>query len=270
MTDIDKLPPSNFTSYGFKFSILLHAMLVLWFTAHWATETFVNKKNDEEAKKLRPKKSIRVDVVDLPSLKFSDLHKVDLTKEVEKVPTKEKAKEEVVAVPKSNPEAMKLPSTQKTEKKDESQKRLEEIQKKIRAEAKRQEIMNKFKQGQKQQEAETETRAALGGNILSKGGSVQGEVANDVDEFTATIQTHVRKFWRAPPWAAGQDYKVRVVVKIAPSGRVLSKFVSKSSGRAEFDASAIEAVEAANPFPPPPELFKRTIMNEGIECGFPD
>lgn len=118
MTDVDKLPPSNFTSYGFKFSILLHVMLVLWFTAHWAAETFVNKKNDEEAKKLRPKKSIRVDVVDLPSLKFNELHKVDLTKEVAKVPLKEKAKEEVVvASPKSNPDAMKLPSNQKTQKK---------------------------------------------------------------------------------------------------------------------------------------------------------
>ena len=272
MTDIDKLPPSNFFSKGVKFSLLFHTMVVLWSLAHWAAETYKNKNDDEAALKLRPKKSIRVDVVDLPSLKFNELNKVDLTKEVAPE-VKTEVKEEQV-VPKLNPTAMKLPSTEKSlDKKKEAptssaQKRLEEIQKNIRAEAKRQEILNKYKQGQKQ--ANADTRPALGGNILSKGGSVQGDVANEADEFTATVQTHVRKFWQAPPWSVGQNYKVRVVVKIAPSGRVLSKFVSRSSGRAEFDSSALEAVEAANPFPPPPEIFKRIVMNEGIECGFPD
>lgn len=231
----------------------------------------MNSNADEASKNLRPKKSIRVDVVDLPSIKFNELHKVDLTKEVEK--PEEKLKEVVVEAPKANPNAMALPSD-KTAKKDktapktDSQKRLEEIQKTIRAEAKRQEILSKYKQEQKQDV--TDSRPALGGNIISKGGSVQGEVANDADEFTATVQTHVRKFWRAPPWSAGQNYKVRVVVKLAPNGRVLSKMVSRSSGRPEFDASALEAVQAADPFPPAPEFFKRILMNEGIECGFPD
>jgi len=276
MTDAkDALAPSNYTSYGFKFSILLHVTLVLWFLAHWAAESFVNSKEDEINKNLRPKKSIRVDVVDLPSLKFNELHKVDLTKEVEKTAPAEKAKEAVVEAPKPNPNAMVLPSDKnkkaaaKEAPKTASQKRLEEIQKNLRAEAKRQEILNKYKQEQKKSGSE-DARPALGGNIISKGGSVQGDVANEADEFTATIQTHVRKFWKAPPWSAGQSYKVRVVVKLAPNGRVLSKSVSRSSGRPEFDASALEAVEAADPFPPAPEFFKRIIMNEGIECGFPD
>ncbi|MEZ4813918.1 MAG: TonB family protein [Bdellovibrionota bacterium] len=269
MTEFGKSPqPSNFTSIGFRFSLLLHATLVLWLLAHWAAESFMNSHDDEANKKLRPKKSIRVDVVDLPNLKFNELHKVDLTKEVQKTVVTEKPKEEVVVTPpKSNPNAMKLPSNKKE--KTASAKRLEEIQKNIRAEAKRQEILNKYKNQQKQQ-VEEDARPALGGNILSKGGSVQGDVANEADEFTATVQTHVRKFWKAPPWAAGQNYKVRVVVKIAPNGRVLSKMILRSSGRPEFDASAMEAVEAADPFPAPPEFFKRIIMNEGIECGFPD
>lgn len=272
MTDIDKLPPTNFFSKGMKFSLLFHTMLVLWMLAHWAAETYSNKKSDDEALKLRPKKAIRVDVVDLPSLKFNELNQVDLTKEV--APQTQTAKADERAVPTVNPTAMQLPKTEKSaeKKKDEpknsAQKRLEEIQKNIRAEAKRQEILNKYKQGQKV--ASADTRPALGGNIISKGGSVQGDVANEADEFTATVQTHVRKFWQAPPWSVGQNYKVRVVVKIAPSGRVLSKFISRTSGRSEFDSSALEAVEAANPFPAPPELFKRIVMNEGIECGFPE
>lgn len=269
----DTYQPSNFTSYGFKFSLLLHGTLILWLIAHWATEAFSNSKADEAHKNLRPKKSIRVDVVDLPSIKFNELHKVDLTKEVEKASEKDKPKEIDLSPPKPNPNAMVLPSDKKVKKdkavpKTAAQKRLEEIQKTIRAEAKRQEILNKYKQEQKQ--VDTESRPALGGNIISKGGSVQGDVANDADEFTAAIQTHVRKFWKAPPWSAGQNYKVRVVVKIAPNGRVLSKMVSRSSGRPEFDASALEAVEAADPFPPAPEFFKRILMNEGIECGFPE
>lgn len=274
MTDAkDTLTPSNYTSYGFKFSVLLHVTLILWFLAHWAAESFVNSREDEANKNLRPKKSIRVDVVDLPTLKFNELHTVDLTKEV--AAPAEKPKESVVEAPKPNPNAMVLPSDKnkkavaKEAPKTAAQKRLAEIQKNLRAEAKRQEILNKYKQEQKNQ-ASDDSRPALGGNIISKGGSVQGDVANEADEFTATIQTHVRKFWKAPPWSAGQNYKVRVVVKLAPNGRVLSKQVSRSSGRPEFDASALEAVEAADPFPPAPEFFKRIIMNEGIECGFPD
>lgn len=272
MTDIDKLPPSNFTSYGFKFSLILHGTLVLWLIAHWATESFSNSKSDEEARKLLAKKSIRVDVVDLPSVKFNELHKVDLTKEVEKEPAP-KAKEEVVVAPKPNPDVMKLPSDKKTTKedpkKDEAKKRLEEIQKSLRAEAKRQEIMNKYKQADKPS-ADVDTRKALGGNILSKGSSVQGDVADGDEEMKAAVQSHVRKFWRAPPWAAGQNYHAQVVIKISPSGKVLSKSIFKSSGRPEFDASVIEAVEAADPFPAPPEKFKRVLMNEGMLCGFPE
>ncbi len=274
MTDAKDLTPSNYTSYGFKFSVLLHVTLILWFLAHWAAESFINSREDEANKNLRPKKSIRVDVVDLPTLKFNELHKVDLTKEVSKSAPAEKPKEAVVEAPKPNPNAMVLPSDKnkknvKEAPKTAAQKRLEEIQSNLRAEAKRQEILNKYKQEQKNSDS-GDTRPALGGNIISKGGSVQGEVANEADEFTAMIQTHVRKFWKAPPWSAGQNYKVRVVVKLAPNGRVLSKAVSRSSGRPEFDASALEAVEAADPFPPAPEFFKRIIMNEGIECGFPD
>ncbi len=258
--------PPTFFSYGFKFSLLLHFVVLLWLIAQWAAGSYVSK---EDMKKLRPKKAIRVDIVDLPSIKFNELNKVDLTKEVSKETkpvSKEEAKTEP-APPPPSPTAMKLPSDKK-EKNIPDKKRLEEIQKSIRAEAKRQEIMSKFKQEVKK--GEDDKRPLLGGNIISKGGSVQGDIANEADEFTALVQTHVRKFWKAPPWSAGQNYKVRVVVKLSPAGRVLSKLISKSSGRPEFDASALEAVEAADPFPPPPDFYKRIVLQEGIECGFPE
>ncbi len=268
MTETEKpFSQSAFVSHGFRFSILLHASLIIWLVAQWAADSYV--QSTSEKKITRPKKSIRVDVVDLPSVKLSDLNKVDLTKEADTNPVKAKAKEEVVVAP--SPTAMKLPSDKKLDKtnpKDDSKKRIEEIQKGLRAEAKRQEILSKYKQVAK--EADDTKRPVLGGNILSKGGSVQGDVANEADEFTAMVQTHVRKFWKAPPWAAGQSYKTRVIVKLSPGGRVLTKQISKSSGRPEFDASALEAVEAADPFPAPPEFFKRIVLQEGIECGFPD
>ena len=268
--------PDTFTGHGFKFSVGLHLTLVLWLIAHWAVATFA-PQTEQEKKFLKPKQTIRVDIVDLPSLKMQELNQVDLTQEMSDAKPELKKKEPPpvpVVLPEPDPKAMKLPDKvlpPKPEKKtlNTSQKsRLEELQKSIRAEARRNELMAKFRKEAKGEASDK--RPKLGGNILSKGGSIQGSVADESDEYTATVQTHVRKFWNQPAWAVGSNLKAHVLVKLSPTGRVLLKQIVKSSGRREFDASVFEAIEAADPFPAPPELLKRIVLQEGFTCGFPD
>ena len=280
---IVEIPPPQYMNRGFRFSLYIHSILFLCLIGKWGIDKYW--PSPELDKSRLPKKSIRVDVVDLPSLKLHDLYKVDLTKEAEeKAPIEAPKKEETaqnksaasdekkeVIPPAPSKDAMVLPGAKEKNEALSGKERLAALQKKIREDARRQEVLSKFKKDvEKKSEGSDDKRPLLAGNILSKGGGVQGEVANEADEFTALIQTHVRKFWAAPPWAAGQKYKTRVLVKLSPAGRVLPKQVIASSGRKEFDASALEAVEAADPFPAAPEFLKRIVLQEGIECGFPD
>ena len=263
---IKKQNTNSYFKYGFRFSLLLHFTFLLWLIAFSVVESF-RGPTDAEKRLLLNKQSIRVDVVDLPSLKMQDLYKVDLSKEAEaetlsKVSKKEKEIKEEAPAPSSK--TMKLPEEGKSSKKT----RLKELQKSFRAEAKRQELLAKYR---KQVSANSgDKRPLLAGNILSKGGSVQGDVAGEEDEFKASVQAHVIKFWQSPPTAMGQGYRANVAVNIAPTGRVLSKKLTKSSGNHDFDTSAMDAVEAADPFPAPPENLKRIILQEGILCRFPD
>ncbi|MEI7440407.1 MAG: TonB family protein [bacterium] len=263
---IESKKTNSYFKNGLRFSLLLHSTFFLWLVAHWVVSAVMGP-TDAEKRLLLNKQSIRVDVVDLPSLKMQDLYKVDLTKEAAtEAPSKVSKKEkEVEAIaPPSSPKAMKLPEEGKSSKKT----RLKELQKTFRAEAKRQELLAKYK---KQVSATSgDKRPLLGGNILSKGGSVQGDVAGEEDEFKASVKAHVLKFWTSPPSAMGQGYKAQIAVKISPAGRVLSKKIIKSSGRPDFDTSAMDAIEAADPFPAPPENLKRIILQEGVVCGFPD
>ncbi len=254
---------NSYFNHGLRFSLLLHLTFVLWMIAFWAVDS-LRGPTDAEKRLLLNKQSIRVDVVDLPSLKMQDLHKVDLSKEADSEAShNSKTSSEEAAVPSAS-KTMKLPEEGKSSKKN----RLKELQKTFRAEAKRQELLAKYK---KQVSANSaDKRPLLAGNIVSKGGSVLGEVAGEEDEFKAKVQAHVIKFWQSPPTTIGQSYRANVAVNISPTGRVLSKKLVKSSGKSDFDTSAMEAIEAADPFPAPPENLKRIILQEGILCRFPD
>ncbi len=261
---IKKQKTNLYFKHGLRFSLLLHLTFLLWFVAFSVVES-LRGPTDAEKRLLLNKQSIRVDVVDLPSLKMHDLYKVDPLKEAEtetSSKTSKKSVEEIVSTPSSK--TMRLPE----EGKDPKKKRLKELQKTFRAEAKRQELLAKYKK--QVSENSGDKRPLLAGNILSKGGSVQGEVAGEGAEFIASVKAHVLKFWMAPPSAMGQTYQAQIAIKISPTGRVLSKKIAKSSGRDDFDKSALDAIEAADPFPAPPENLKRIILQEGVTCGFPD
>jgi TonB family protein len=63
--------------------------------------------------------------------------------------------------------------------------------------------------------------------------------------------------WTLPPNAKG--LKVVIRLRLERSGRVSDVRVEKSSGDKQFDASAVQAVRRANPFPPVPDAAKSLV-----------
>jgi len=103
-------------------------------------------------------------------------------------------------------------------------------------------------------------------------GSPQGKISAR-DPAYARYQSRVRsKIIRS--WVrthTGNDNTVlraRVAVRINASGSVISKRLSRRSGNASFDNSALRAVGRASPLPPPPPLMKEEALREGFIVDF--
>jgi TonB family protein len=210
------------------------------------------------------KSAIRVDVLDLPSQKLSELQDVDISQEVD---TEDKPKED-------NKNKMLLPEESKDPKnagkKDKNtQKRMQELRDELRNEARRQALIDKLKKEQSQ--SNKMKRQALAGNKLSEGYSLTGDVAKDGDIHAGKVKSHLYKFWKLPGWMQNsKKLRTQILVKLAPDGRVLSKNVYQSSGNSEYDGYALQAIEAADPFPAPPDSLKKIYLEEGMLCAFPE
>lgn len=264
-----------------KVSLALHVFILLFALGF----TLVNKLLinlgwvDDPLETPIGKRSIRVDVVDLPSQRIYDMENIDLTKKpavknpappetkkeekkvsdtAMKLPTKEAAKKEEKKTP---PKVVKKGPSPK-----ERKNKLDEIRNRLRADAKRQELVAEMEE----EDTGADTREAVAGNIESKGGSNTGDIASTEDEYISIVQSHVLKYWRAPGWMISSDkYTARISVKLAPDGSVLSKKFIYQSGEPQFDDSAERAIDAADPFPVPPAVVKRKVLQEGIVIGFP-
>jgi colicin import membrane protein len=256
---------------GFKRSLILHAIVILLFFVVPKIQTMFGLES-ESAARLRAleatRTAIRVDVVDLPRLKVTDLQNVDLSQEVNKELSK--VQEEASA-----PEVSSTAMIDKTKKEEttvvskESKKvdRVKELQDRLRADQKRRDAIAKL-QGKGQDDKKG--RPEMAGNIVSEGYAATGSVATAADAYNGKAKSHLQRNWRVPGWISAGSLKARIVVKIAPNGRVLFKQFSKKSGNAEFDDSVLKAVESADPFPATPEFLKMSYMEEGVEFGFPE
>lgn len=282
----------NFLKIGIKKSLFLHGALVLM----WAISLLMNQlgiqmpsfflaKKDLSAE--LAKKSIRVDVVDLPSMKLSELAKVDLTKDPgvvpepsKPVPTPSKA-EEASKADQNKKDQMVLNEKKASEDKKKAEKQLSAKAKKEKQEAeelkKLQELQKSLSQNYLKDESlknipkQGEGREILAGNIKSEGYSVTGDIATQKDAFQAEIRKHFYKFWNAPGWMkASGKFSTKILVRLAPDGRVLSQEFLERSGSEEYDSLAAKAVSDASPFPKPPADLLRNVMEDGIVCGFPD
>ncbi len=275
----------NYLKLGIKRSLYLHGSFVLLFGLSMLLDrfgfklpTFFLNKKDISAE--LSKKSIRVDVVDLPTLKLSEMAKVDLTKDAKVVPEKTKIetsaqeaqakKDQMVLAEKKKAEAAKKIADQKIAKskkeKEEADelKKLQELQKSLSQDYLKDESLKEVPAG-------NEGREVLAGNIKSDGYAVTGDIATQRDAYQAEVRKAFGRHWAAPGWMkASGKFSAKILVRLAPDGRVLSQEFLVRSGSSEYDALAAKAVSDASPFPKPPADLIRNVMEDGIVCGFPD
>jgi TonB family protein len=249
-------------------SFILHLILVGVYFVHWGYSKFW-VSDLEKSQVLREQKAmrtaIRVDLVDLPSLKLSEMSKIDLNQEPDSA---QKIQEDNrVETPEISPTAMVDKTQQKKDslvvddlsKGKEKKDKLKALQDSLRAEQKRKELIAGLQK----------KRPLLGGNIVSEGYSLTGDVASDKEAFSGKVQAHVSKNFHVPSWMNSSKLKAEVLVKVAPDGRLVSSSIIQSSGDSEFDSAASRAIEKSDPFPTPPESLKRIFLEEGITCAFP-
>lgn len=253
------------TAKAFFRSVVLHAFVIVSALLYEAISSRLGWNSDDlnRLKMNELKSAIRVEMIGLPDIKASDLKDVDLSKDVGKNP--ETPTPETVS-----PTAMVEPTKQKAEppKKESSVKeKLKELKDRLTADQKRKEqiaklLKNKTKTG--------EGRAALAGNLKSEGNATTGDVAEESDIYVGKALAHLKRHWNMPAWASRSSYKARLVVKISPSGKVIFKMLTKSSGSNDFDQAVTRAVDNADPFPMPPDALRLQVLKDGIEFGFPD
>ena len=223
----------------------------------------VQNSYDEKFKKRDLKNAIRVDMVGLPTKKLIDLEKID--------PTQDMGIEKKIEKPKPSDTAMKLQEEKKiaNSKKALAKKRknrLAELRASMKIEQKRKQLIKELKGGSA---PSTQGRAPLAGNIVSQGYSVTGDVAGDMDVYQGHLKAHIRKAWNLPGWMEASNLSAKVLVKLAPNGKILKYEFVKKSGNGEFDGHVLNAIKEAEPFPVPPPSLQRVVMEDGVEWGFP-
>ncbi|NCN27660.1 TonB C-terminal domain-containing protein [bacterium] len=252
----------NYIQNALKKSSLSHLALLFFSILNLFIQSFWPTSKDEQASlSLKEQRSaIRVEVLDLPSKTLQELKKVDLSeKAVEKVKEKELPKD-----------AMVLKKKKDAQEKKDKKKAMDEARKALSTESQRKKLMKDLLNDDDAKVAEV-GREQLGGNILSEGYSITGDVATDKEVHSGKIRNHVMKFWKVPAWmAASKQYRAEVVVKLDPKGRVISRDLITKSGNDEFDRYALQSIESADPFPAPPDSLKMIYLEEGIICAFPE
>jgi TonB family protein len=82
----------------------------------------------------------------------------------------------------------------------------------------------------------------------------------DFDQYLDEIEKRVESKWKYP--AKSENLQASVKFNIDRAGRVSELEIVKSSGRQDFDASALEAVRSSSPFPPLLSILKRSEVRE--------
>ncbi len=104
-------------------------------------------------------------------------------------------------------------------------------------------------------ELENQTQVGVGGG----GGSGSGPGGGGIyDVYAGLVILAVKPNWSMPTYSR-QNISVLVRIKLDPSGRVLDCSIERSSGRADFDASAMNAVIRTGTLPPPPSPAQQDI-----------
>ena len=194
--------------------------------------------------------AIRVDLVGMPD-------------KIQSKPPAAPAPEPIKIPEKAKPEIAKKPRNIKAE------------QKKAMDALKQREALESIKNLVHSKPAETPTdlkpnQPQYKGNVIASGNSFTGISGLVAQEYWGQIKRHAQNFWTLPEWLMNQPLKASIVIRLDPNGRVVQTDIYKSSGNQAFDMAAISAVEAASPFPVPPDKIRDTIAQSWIVLNLPE
>lgn len=216
-------------------SLAFHITLVLLFTIQ--NVMFPSKSIEYQS-------AMKIDLIGLPQKKI-----------VEPAPTK---KTEEKTVPIQSTEKKPSEKTVNSKKTRDSFKKL-----------KRLEALESLKKLETEKTSDTSDQPIKGNQIIP-GTSLKGLSRIEFDGYIEQLDSHIKKNWFLPEWLARGDFKARINVKIDKSGFVIEKSFRMTSGNEEFDRRVLATVDAASPFPVPPEKFQALLSIEGVTFGFPE
>lgn len=212
-------------------TISLHAIVVGAMLVGWESEKpqqvikrpkFVQAKLvtlESKKKTVKPEQKKKPKVVDLSKKR----------KELERKKRQEDAKKK---------QAQQIQSKKEAERKKlEQQKKKEEQQKKAE-----QERLKREEQRKKEQQAFDSALQAEQEALLEESYAVTAQ------SFMAAVAERIERNWSRPP-SARNGMECELKIRLVPTGRVISVDVVRSSGNAQFDRSAEQAVKKVEQFP---------------------
>lgn len=248
----------------------------------------------EQHEKMREKNmelvqaSVRVDMVAMPSYTLNELK--NLSKGVEEAKKEEATPAPEVKKEEAKPEPVKEVTKEVTKEEPKVEAKVDPTVALLEAnKLKHRDFLSKLKQiGNKKINSTGNQKAdkglygdkntdlkqlVLSGNKLSKGVQMYGDGnSGDITAFqayAARLPDLVRPHWRLPSFLMEKKLKCRVRVWIASSGEVIRAEVYQSSGDAEYDQRAIDAVKSTSPFPRLADEFAKRGLSGDILLGFP-
>lgn len=138
------------------------------------------------------------------------------------------------------------------------------LREKQQAEQKRQALLRQMEEEDLKQRvaaeaAANEARLARLTEAQAAANKRQAEVASVVGQYRDQISAKVRGNTRLPDNLKGNP-EVRCLVKLLPTGEVLSVRVTKSSGNPAYDDAVVRAIEKSSPLPLPSDRAARAAF----------
>jgi outer membrane biosynthesis protein TonB len=215
------------------------------------------------SKEIKPfQRSIRVDIVALPSKHQKIIKKVEKKAPTKKVVTKKKIKETV---------KKKISATKMVSKKDKaiSANKLVNKKKEAAEEILEEDAFAKLARMQEEKNIEVEKQKDIAGNRASKGTDLSGVEKIQYSNYRSTLHTAIAEEWDVPKWLLEGNLSAAAHIKIDESGNLIYKKLVRGSGNSIYDEKVMGAITDAAPFSPPPEKFKKIVYYEGVTLSFP-
>ena len=94
----------------------------------------------------------------------------------------------------------------------------------------------------------------------STAGQAPREQAGLLEVYAVIAEEYIKRNWRFPRIGGAQNLVVRIEVQIDPTGRITGSRILRTSGREDFDHSALRAIEDTRQLPEPPSARIRTLI----------